>query len=57
MNAVITVAYNGHTVEIPLEGNELSHASDGKPYLGNASRGFIADEVEKALINLTGEQA
>jgi hypothetical protein len=54
MNATVTVAYGGHSVTFELDGDELSADSTGhKSYLNNASKGYIADEVEKALLALT----
>lgn len=52
-NATVTVAYKDNAVTITLDGPELA---TGYPetyrYLGSASRDFIGDEVEKALIAL-----
>lgn len=57
-NATLTVALNGKTVVIELDGDELSRASsDGIPYLGNASRAWIAERVEAALLELTKASA
>lgn len=59
-NATVTVSYGGQSVTFALDGAEVSRTpqDDGSihAYLNNASRGFIADEVEKALIALTAEQ-
>ena len=53
-NATITVTYGDNPpVTITLDGLELAESSNGALYLSNASRGFIADEVEKALIALS----
>jgi hypothetical protein len=56
-NATVTVAYKGRTITIALDGTELSanEQANGSthPYLTNASRDFIATEVEKALVILT----
>jgi hypothetical protein len=54
-DAIVTVWYKGEQVSFSLDGDELAPVgtqSDHR-YLTNASRGFIADEVEKALIYLT----
>jgi hypothetical protein len=51
-NATVTVTYQGKSVTFDLEGTELSEGSDHQ-YLSNASQGFIAREVEKALIEVT----
>lgn len=53
LNATITVTYAGADVTFDLDGNELSPGSNDHLYLSNASRGFIADRVEQALIELT----
>lgn len=50
-NARITVELAGRTVTFELEGSELSHVG-GASYLSNASKDFIGDEVEKALVSL-----
>ena len=52
-NATLTVTYEGRTESFELEGTELSESSTGQPYLGNASRHFVGEEVEAALIRLT----
>lgn len=54
MNATVTVTYGDKSETFELSGNELSEVAraEGKPphrYLTNASRGFIADEVEQIL--------
>ena len=54
-NATITVTYGDGSVTFDLEGTELSATSHGNAYLGNASRDFIATEVEKALIEVTSD--
>lgn len=60
-NATITVSINGKERTIVLDGDELSSTTDqdGRvhKYLTNASRGFISDEIESALIDLTGDLA
>ncbi|MGV8972211.1 MAG: hypothetical protein ACOH10_07800 [Rhodoglobus sp.] len=59
-NATVTVTYNGKSVVVTLEGTELSSTKVvGGPvhyYLTNASRDYIATEVEKALIALSTEE-
>jgi hypothetical protein len=61
VNATITVAYKGQTVVIDLDGTELSETRqrDGSlhRYLTNASRDFISDQVEKALIAIVSKEA
>jgi len=52
-NATITVTYKGRAVVVELDGAELSDTS--APYLSNASRDFIGDAVETALLHLTRE--
>lgn len=59
VNAQVTVAYKGNSVTFDLEGYELSDSYSnggeivpGHSYLNTASRGFIADHVEKALKDL-----
>lgn len=55
MNATVTVTYNGQSVTFDLDDTELSEvpgANGSHRYLSNASRGFVADEVEKALLTL-----
>lgn len=58
-HARITVSFGGRDIEILLAGSELSETRrlDGsiRRYLNNASRGFVADEVEAALIKLVAE--
>lgn len=54
-NATITVDYAGRSATFELDGVELSTDSAGGGYLSNASRGFIADEVQKALIDTTAD--
>jgi hypothetical protein len=57
-NATVTVTYKGKSVTFDLDGTELSEGVHlGHPgipafYLTNASKGFISDEVEKALITV-----
>lgn len=56
-NATVTVELDGRAVTFELDGTELAMSvspdgSDGRPYLSNASRGFIADKVEASLIAL-----
>jgi hypothetical protein len=54
MNASVTVRYGDSEVTFELDGIELSNASvDGHLYLSNASRAFVADEVERALKEVT----
>jgi hypothetical protein len=59
-DATVTVTAHGHSLTFPLSGDELSRTDqeDGTThaYLSNASRGYIADEVEKALLILAGEK-
>ena len=52
-NGTVTVKYGDREVVIELDGMELSTDSAGGFYLGNASRDFVASEVETALISLT----
>jgi hypothetical protein len=54
-NATVTVTYGGKSVTVELSGTELSESSLGNGYLNNASRGFVADEVERALLSLTDD--
>lgn len=57
LNATITVAFgDGTPAVITLDGAELAEGSQGHRYLSNASRDFIAGEVEKALIDLLAQQ-
>jgi hypothetical protein len=50
-NAKITVSYGDYEESFELDGHELSVDSLGKhSYLSNASKGYIADQVEKALL-------
>jgi hypothetical protein len=57
LNATITVAFgDAEPIVITLDGAELGESSWGNRYLTNASRGFIADEVERALIALLAQQ-
>lgn len=57
LNATITVAFGDATpLTITLDGTELSTDSNGDPYLGNASREHIAEQVERALITLVARQ-
>lgn len=55
-NATITVSYDNISIIIPLDGVELSAVvqSDGSThrYLSNASRDWIGNKIEKALIEL-----
>jgi len=51
-NATVTVTYGGKSVTIELSGTELQSGR----YLNNASRGFVADEVERALLSLTNDE-
>lgn len=55
-NATITVAYEGRSVDIELDGTELSEVIQRDRtayyYLTNASKGFITDKVEDALREL-----
>lgn len=53
LNATVTVSYGVNSVTFALDGTELQTDTAGGPYLGTASRGFIADEVAKALIKVT----
>lgn len=54
VNATITVTYgDAEPIIIVLDGPEVGTDSAGGKYLNNASRHFIADEVEKALTILT----
>lgn len=54
MNASVTVTYGSKSVTFELSGTELSEVGvDRRRYLSNASRGFIADKVERALKDLT----
>jgi hypothetical protein len=57
-NASVTVAFEGKSVTFELDGPELSSTEqpDGSmlSYLNNASRGFVADEVERALLKIIG---
>ena len=52
-NATVTVTLAGQSLSFDLEPNELSTDSVGGRYLGNASRDYIADQVERALRELT----
>lgn len=57
LNATLTVTFGDATpVVIILAGAELAEGAEGYRYLSNASRGFIADEVEKALVALLAQQ-
>ena len=56
MNATITVEYGGQAVVIELQGSEVSETPqrDGSVhrYLGNASKDYIGEAVEKALLTI-----
>lgn len=59
-NATVTVAFGDKTVTFELDGTELQETSRSRAgvvepifYLGNASKSFVADSVEKALIEVT----
>ena len=52
-NATVTVTLAGQSLAFELDKNELSTDSTGGRYLGNASRDYIADQVERALRELT----
>lgn len=52
-NATVTVAYEGREVVITLDGTELCGVSGDHLYLANSSKGFISDEVEQALIEVS----
>lgn len=53
MNATVTVTYDGKSVTFELDGTEMGYDSAGGRYLTNASRAFIADNVEDALKQVT----
>jgi hypothetical protein len=55
MNATVTVTYDGKSVTIELNGTELSDTGSHR-YLGNASRDYVASEVERALLSLTNDE-
>jgi hypothetical protein len=56
-DAKVTVSYGGREVVIDLSGTELSWTEQGggrtHHYLSNASKDFLGEEIEKALIALT----
>jgi hypothetical protein len=58
-NATVSVTYGNHTHVFSLDGFELSTSeqADGRlhRYLTNASKAYVCDEVEKALLLVVPE--